>query len=43
MIPLLSSYIDALQGFLHNEMSAAIEEPNARGEPPPEAGVERTL
>src|SRR5215471_10217354 len=26
---LLGSYTDALQGFLHNRMSAAIEEPNA--------------
>lgn len=32
MIPLLSSYIGALQGFLHNEMNAAIEEPNASDE-----------
>jgi hypothetical protein len=30
MIALLGSYTDVLQGFLHNRMSAAIEEPNAK-------------
>jgi len=45
MIPLLSSYIGALQGFLHNEMNAAIEEPNAGAQALLKAGAtqERTL
>jgi len=39
MITLLSSYTDALQGFLHTRISAAIEEPNAGHEPLPEAAA----